>query len=79
MCDINIKYKRSLRFDDEAMCVTTATLIGPSRIAFNTVISYQDSVCAEATVTLAGMSPEGRPLRIPAFVLTAMGANATSA
>ena len=67
--ELNIRYRRSLRFDDLATCETTATVKGPSRVLFSTVIKNGDFVCAEAEVTVASVGRDGRPLRIPPEVV----------
>lgn len=67
--ELNIRYRRSLRFDDLATCETTAIVKGPSRVLFSTVIKNGDVVCAEADVTVASVGRDGRPLRIPPEVV----------
>ncbi len=67
--EINVRYRKSLRFDDLATCETTAEAKGPSRIQFRTVVKHGDTVCAEGEVTVASVSRDGRPMRIPADVL----------
>ena len=68
--ELNIRYRRSLRFDDLATCETTAIVKGPSRVLFSTVIKNGDVVCAEADVTVASVGRDGRPLRIPPEVVS---------
>ncbi len=68
--ELNIRYRRSLRFDDLATCETTAIVKGPSRVLFSTVIKYGAVVCAEAEVTVASVGRDGRPLRIPPEVVS---------
>ncbi len=64
--DLQVKYRRSLRFDDEIEMATRISAYGPSRVTFTTVITCGGKECAEATVTVASMSREGRPTRLPA-------------
>ena len=71
--DLSIRYRRSLRFDDVITCVTTATAKGPSRVEFATALSHGEILCAEATVTIAAMSPAGRPIRIPPEIIAVLG------
>jgi acyl-CoA thioester hydrolase len=71
--ELNVRYRRSLRFDDVATCDTTATAKGPSRVEFTTIVRHGDTVCAEATVMVASVGRDGRPLRIPADVLARLG------
>ncbi len=67
--ELSIRYRRPLRFDDVANCATTVEVKGPSRLAFRTVVSLGATVCAEAEVTVAATSADGRPVRIPELVL----------
>lgn len=67
--ELNVRYRRSLRFDDLATCETTAEAKGPSRVLFRTVVKHGDTVCAEAEVTVASVGRDGRPVRIPPEVL----------
>jgi acyl-CoA thioester hydrolase len=71
--EMNVRYRKSLRFDDQATCETTAEAKGPSRILFRTVVKNGDTVCAEGEVTVASVSRDGRPVRIPAEVLARLG------
>ena len=68
--ELNVRYRRSLRFDDLATCETVAEVKGPSRVVFRTVVKNGDIVCAEAEVTVASVDRSGRPIRIPPEVLT---------
>ena len=72
--DIGIRYRRSLRFDDLAECVTTVTQAGPSRLVFHTVVRLGEQVCAEADVTVAAVDRSGRPIRLPAAIGAQLGA-----
>ncbi len=67
--ELNVRYRRSLRFDDLATCETTAEVKGPSRVVFRTVVKHGDIVCAQAEVTVASVDRTGRPVRIPPEVL----------
>ncbi|HEX3133202.1 MAG TPA: thioesterase family protein [Planctomycetota bacterium] len=67
--EINVRYRRSLRFDDLATCETTAEAKGPSRVVFRTVVKHGEIVCADAEVTVASVDRSGRPVRIPPEVL----------
>ena len=64
--DLAVRYRRSLRFDDDASCATSARLAGPSRVVFTTVISHGGAVCAQAEVTVVATGRDGRPQRVPA-------------
>lgn len=72
--DLGIRYRRSLRFDDVAECVTTATRAGPSRLVFHTEVRLDGQVCAEADVTVAAVDRSGRPMRLPADIAEKLGA-----
>lgn len=67
--ELTVRYRRSLRFDDLAICETTAEAKGPSRVLFRTVVKNGEIVCAEAEVTVASVDRTGRPVRIPPEVL----------
>lgn len=67
--ELKVRYRRSLRFDDQASCLTTARSIGPSRLLFSTVVSLGQEVCAEAEVTVVATGRDGRPQRVPAALL----------
>ena len=72
--ELNVRYRRSLRFDDVASFSTTATIAGPSRLVFTTSVKLGDQLCAEATVTIAAMGKDGRPTRLPAELVEKLGA-----
>jgi len=71
--ELAVRYRRSLRFDDILTCVTTAIAKGPSRVEFATTLSNGETLCAEATVTIAAMSSAGRPIRIPPEIIAVLG------
>ncbi len=68
--DLQVRYKRSLRFDDVATLTTTAEATGPTRICFTTRVMHGDVLCVEAEVTVAAVNAAGKPQRIPAGLLT---------
>ena len=68
--DLQISYRRSLRFDDVLTLITTATATGPTRICFTTRVVLGEMLCAEATVTVAAVDAAGKPQRIPAGLLS---------
>ena len=67
--ELQISYKRSLRFDDIATLTTTAEAVGPSRLTFRTRIAHGEVQCAEAAVTVACVTREGRPTRLPTGIV----------
>jgi len=66
--DLSLRYRRSLRFDDVATCLTAVTVAGPSRLIFRTELRLDDQLCAEGIVTLATVDRSGRPMRLPGDV-----------
>ena len=66
--ELAVRYKRSLRFDDQAVLATEAVVAGPTRMTFRTRVSHGDVLCAEAEVTVACVNREGRPIRLPADI-----------
>ncbi len=67
--ELNLRYRRSVRFDDDLDLTTTVALPGPSRVVFTTVISSEGVERATGVVTLATVNREGRPIRLPAHVV----------
>jgi len=63
--EVAIKYRKAARFDDVLELATDARMAGPSRIAFTTAINRAGEALAEATVTVAAIDREGKPVRIP--------------
>ena len=64
--DLRLRYRKSLRFDDQVLLCTTLSMISSSRICFNSSLQLAGEMCAEAAVTVATVDPSGRPQRIPA-------------
>src|SRR3954464_10718258 len=60
-----IRYRKPLRFDDLAELDTTIAASGPSRITFATTVRLGAETCAEGRVTVAAVTREGRPTRLP--------------
>lgn len=67
--ELTVRYKRSLRFDDQATLTTDAVVAGPTRMTFRTRIAHGETLCAEAEVTVACINREGRPIRLPADIV----------
>ncbi len=74
--ELQVRYRRSLRFDDEVEMTTRIAAHGPSRVTFSTVIACAGKECAEGRVTVAAMNREGRPTRLPAALAEVMAAAA---
>ena len=68
--DVHIAYKRSVRFDDVIELETSAAVKGPTRVTFTTMIRLQGDPAtrAEATVTVAAVGRDGKPMRLPAVL-----------
>lgn len=66
--DLRIGYRKSVRFDDEIDLHTRASVLGPTRVQFTTILSHAGQVCAEGVVTVASVDRTGRPCRLPAGV-----------
>lgn len=70
--DLQIRYRSSVRFDDQVACTTTVQLASPSRLIFSTRVQKDDQLCAEGVVTVAALDGKGRPVRVPAVVAAAL-------
>ena len=64
--ELQVRYRRSLRFDDVLTLITTAIVTGPTRICFATRVMLGETLCAEAAITVAAVNAAGKPQRIPA-------------
>ena len=64
--EVNIKYRRPARFDDELVVLTQLEEIGAVACSLAQNIMRQDELIAEALVRIAFLSPAGRPQRQPA-------------
>jgi len=69
--ELQVRYQRSVRFDDQVTMSTTAEVAGPSRMVFRTVLSHGEVACATACVTVAAVNAAGRPIRLPAAIVAA--------
>jgi acyl-CoA thioester hydrolase len=69
--ELQVRYQRSVRFDDQVTLTTTAEAAGPSRMVFRTVLSHGEATCATASVTVAAVNGAGRPIRLPAAIVEA--------
>jgi acyl-CoA thioester hydrolase len=68
--ELALRYRRPSRFDDRLDLVTSAEPLGPSRLRFTTVVRCGDEARAEAQVTVAATDRNGRPVRLPAGLIT---------
>lgn len=66
--ELGLTYRRSFRFDDEIALLTTAEVLGRTRVAFSTRfrLAGDEAVRAEGRVVIAAVARDGRPQRIPA-------------
>jgi acyl-CoA thioester hydrolase len=73
--ELSIAYRRSLTFDDAVELTTIAVAKGPSRVEFTTEVRLRGDPEARAIgrVTVAAVSPEGKPVRLPPEVQAAFG------
>ncbi len=69
--ELSVRYMASLRFDDIAELTTTVERLGPTRLAFRSVLHHAGRACAEASVTIAAVNRDGRPVRIPSGLIEA--------
>lgn len=72
--EVQVRYKRALRFDDHPELVTTVVPEGRTRLRFETVITNEGQACAEASVTVAVVNGDGRPIRMPEALAAAIAA-----
>ena len=63
--ELSIKYLRGARVDDELVVETTLSRLRGARMAFDQRVLRGDEVLATGAVTVACMTMEGRPRRIP--------------
>ena len=73
--DLQVRYRASARFDDELTLITNAEIISPTRLLMRTEITGaqvtgERSLVAEGRVTLAAVNREGRPIRLPASLVS---------
>ena len=69
--ELGVTYKRSFRFDDELDLVTSAAVLGRTRVEFMTrfLLAGESEVRAEGRVVIAAVGRDGRPQRIPAALV----------
>lgn len=65
VADLSIRYRRPARLDDAIVVVSTAGEVGAATAIIHQRVMRGDEVLAEATVTAAFLTPEGRPRRQP--------------
>lgn len=70
---MELRYLSSLRFDDEYQVEVTATIEGRTKVIFTSrILSPAGAVCVQGSVTVACVDRQGKPMRIPAEIITAL-------
>lgn len=70
---MDLRYLSSLRFDDEYLVEVSATIEGRTKVVFaSRILSLAGTVCVQGSVTVACVDRQGRPMRIPAEIITAL-------
>ncbi len=72
--EVAVRYRRSLRFDDELTLSTTVRACSRSRLEFTTRIACADALAAEGRVSVACIDRDGRPQRLPPAIDAAVRA-----
>jgi len=65
IADLSIRYRRPARLDDALLVLSHVARVGAASCAIHQTVMRGDEVLAEADVTAAFLSPEGRPKRQP--------------
>lgn len=63
--EVNIKYRSPARLDDELVVLSTLEEVRASSVVIHQRVMRGDEILADARVTAAFLSPEGRPRRQP--------------
>ncbi len=65
--ELALTYRKPLRFDDEVDLTTQATVLGRSRVAFQSDLRLrgEDTIRSTGRVVVACVGPDGRPRRLP--------------
>jgi acyl-CoA thioester hydrolase len=63
--EVNIKYRSPARLDDELVVLSTLEEVRASSVVIHQRVMRGDKILADARVTAAFLSPEGRPRRQP--------------
>lgn len=64
--EMDIKWRRSAKLDDDLIVVSRVTGVRSASCSIHQRVMRGIEILAEATVTAALLSPEGRPIRQPA-------------
>jgi acyl-CoA thioester hydrolase len=63
---MDIKWRKSAKLDDDLVVISRVTAVRTASCSIHQRVMRGDEVLAEATVTAAFLTPEGRPRRQPA-------------
>ena len=66
--EVDVRYLRPARYDEELAVVTRCVEAGRTRIALEYEVRRGDDVLATGRTRLASVNPAGRPVRLPADV-----------
>lgn len=69
---VEADYKVPAKFDDVVTVVTQPLKVTPARLVFSQDVCRGDEVLFASVITLAALSPTGRPARIPAAIRAAL-------
>jgi acyl-CoA thioester hydrolase len=72
--EVQVQYRRPLRFDDEVEATTDVVSMGRSRMEFRTEIRLRGDpeLRSEGRVVIAAVGPDGRPRRLPENIVSAL-------
>lgn len=73
---MELDFLRSARIDDIVTVTTSTRQLGGARILLDQKILRGEELLIEANVTVAVISPEGKPMRMPPRVLAALAPGA---
>ncbi len=65
VAELTIKYIRPARFDDALLIISTVDQVRAASCLIHQRVMLNDQLLADATITAAFLSPEGRPKRQP--------------
>lgn len=63
--DLQIRYRRPARLDDDLMVVSRVTQVGAATCAIHQSVMRADEQLTDASVSVAWLTPQGRPQRQP--------------
>ena len=66
--DLSVRYRRPARVDEMLSVETTLAEMRGARLIFEQAVVREDQVLAEARVTVACMTLDGRPRRLPGWM-----------